>query len=215
MKRLGLALLVTVGGCWLPFTGCGPVSSLTRLGPGRPGKPKKPRKSVKDLEDEVAALRSEKSNVTGRLKAKEKELEEAKLARIQRTLFWIISSAIFVFVVAVAFAIFVKGIRKICIIIALIALAIAGLARVAMWLLPYLLIIGILVVVTFIALAIYYWRADEKSRDQIVTAIDKSKPQLDEKYKGWRKQFRQFIDNGSHKLIRKTRKRLGLAVEEE
>lgn len=215
MKKLGFALLVTVGGCWLPFTGCGPVDSLTRLGPNAPKRPRKPRKSVKDLEDEVAVLRSEKSAVDGNLKAKEKELEEAKLARIQRTLFWIMGIAILAAVGCAALAIFVPGLRRWAITGALIAIGIAGLAKLAAWLVPYLIVIGIVLALAFIAFVVYYWRADRKSRDQIVTAIDKSKAQLDEKYKGWREHFRQFIDSGSHKLIRKTRKRLGLAVEEE
>ena len=211
MKKLCLLLVLATSGCFfLPLMGCGPESLATSPRPKKP----EPRQSVKELEKEVAALRSEKSTVDGKLRAKEQELTEARRAQTQRRLFWLMSIAIFVFIVAVALAIFVRAIRKICIIVALVALAIAGLAKLAAWLLPYLLIIGIVVVVAFVAFAIYYWRADEKSRDQIVTAVDKYKDRFDEKAKGWRKHFRKFISKGSHKLIRKTRKGLGLPIEE-
>jgi hypothetical protein len=62
----------------------------------------------------------------------------------------------------------------------------------------------------FVGVAVWYWRQDAKSRDQIVAAVNTYKGTLQEHVPGWKEHFKKYIDTGSDRVINKARARLRL-----
>lgn len=107
---------------------------------------------------------------------------------------------------AAALAVFVPATARWAVRAALAAAACAALALAFAALLPWLLWIGLGLVVVGLIAAIVWWRLDAKSRDQVVTAVEGIK----EKLPAYRDHFRSVIDSDADRAIDATRRRLRL-----
>ena len=192
-------------GLLLVAAGCGPVSRVTKplANAAKPGK-SSPRKSVAVLEDELAAAKEAESKAIEARKAKERELSDARIARVQRTLYWVVGICVFVAIGCVVLAFFLPAFRRFAVYGALGAVAVAGLAVVTAKLLPYLIWIGAVLLVGFVGLAIYYWRLDAKGRDQIFGAVETFK----DKMPGYKEHFAKIIDTEIDDHLDAVRERL-------
>lgn len=177
--------------------------------PQEPGKPtgsggsQLVPQTVKQLEDENARLKQA-------LRVNEQQLDDARLAEHRTKLNWVVGIAGVAALAFTALAIFLPTFKRWAVMGVIASVVVAALAMALSWLLPYLLWIGLAVLGVIIGVAVWYWRQDAKSRDQIVAAVNTYKDSLDTNVSGWREHFRKYIDKGSDRVINKARARMHL-----
>lgn len=159
--------------------------------------------TVKQLEAENARLRQA-------LRVNEQQLDDARLAEHRNKLNWVVGVAGVAALAFTALAIFLPAFKRWAIMGVIASIVVAALAMALSWLLPYLLWIGLAVLGIMVSVAVWYWRQDAKSRDQIVAAVNTYKDSLQANVPGWKEHFKKYIDKGSDRVINKARARLRL-----
>ncbi len=154
-------------------------------------------------EAETARLRTEK---TALLKAKEDE----RTNQLQEKAYWFAGIMGFLALIGVGLAIFVPEMAKRAVLFSLGCAAMASLALFFAWLLPYIWWIGAGIAVIGSIGGILWWRADARTKQQVITGVEA----LKDKVPGYKEHFREYIDKGVNKTIDKTRERLGLKPKE-
>jgi len=193
MKRLLVLPL------FLALLGCpkGPVKPT-----GLEGSQAAPQ-TVKQLEQENARLKQA-------LRVNEQQLADARLAEHRAKLNWVVGIAGVAALAFTVLAIFLPTFKRWAVMGVIASIVVAALAMALSWLLPYLLWIGLGVLAVIVGVAIWYWRQDARSRDQIVAAVNTYKDTLQEHAPGWKEHFKKYIDAGSDRVINKARARLRL-----
>jgi hypothetical protein len=180
-----------------------------------PEKPKadKQARSVEDAEKELAEARKaaaaaseEKAKADNLVKAKEKELADARITEQQHRLYWVVGWSLLAALGCVAGAIFLTGVRKYFIYGVIASVAVAACAIVFAAILPYLLYIGIGLLVAALGFVLYCWRNDHKGLRQVTTAVETFKEHMP----GYKEHFKTIIDTDVDGWLNRTRKNLGL-----
>jgi len=159
--------------------------------------------TVKQLEQENARLKQA-------LRVNEQQLADARLAEHRAKLNWVVGIAGVAALAFTVLAIFLPTFKRWAVMGVIASIVVAALAMALSWLLPYLLWIGLGVLAVIVGVAIWYWRQDARSRDQIVAAVNTYKDTLQEHAPGWKEHFKKYIDAGSDRVINKARARLRL-----
>jgi hypothetical protein len=178
---------------------------LSGCGPRLPKVPKTKVSSAKGKTNEE--LREENESLYRQIGENKAQMKRNTEAAIQRKCYWTAGIATFAFFVCVALAIFVAGFRKYAVLGALASVAICALALLAAAFVEYLIAVGCIVAFFLVCFGIYYWRADEQSRDQIVFGFNKLKGKVEGGYKDVMK---KYVSPTSNTLIDKVRARYGL-----
>jgi hypothetical protein len=158
---------------------------------------------LRQAETDVIALKAQKNEA-------DKAVDAARIHAAQVKLWWFVGIMGVACAALVALAIFVPSVAKWSVRGAVACGATAALAAFISWLLPYLVWIGIALLVAGVASCIVYWRLDAKSRDQVVKAVD----DLKDKIPNYREHFNQYIDEDADHHLDRTRERLGLKTKD-
>lgn len=192
MKHISLALL-----SFVLLAGCGERTPID------PAVGEKPAVTKPVSVDEWKAIVQQKETELRDAKA---SLESARIDVVQTKLWWFVGIMAFVALAGVALSIFVPAVARWALRASAASAAVAALAATVSWLLPWLVWIGGAVALIAGLAALWYWRTDAKSRDQVVKAVDAIKEQVP----GFKAHFRQFIDEDADANLNATRVRLGL-----
>jgi hypothetical protein len=167
--------------------------------------PEKP-KTVEQLEKELAEAKDAKVKAGQAVDAKEKELAAGRISEQRHRLYWVVGWSLLAALGCVAGAIFLAGVRKYFVYGVIASVAVAACAIVFAAILPYLLYIGIGLLVAALGFVLYCWRNDHKGLRQVTTAVETFKAQMP----GYKEHFKTIIDTDVDGWLNRTRKNLGL-----
>jgi len=174
-------------------------------GPATPEKPNKP-KSVEELEKELADAQKAERKAHQEVENKQKELDEARLTEQRHRLYWVMGWSLLAALGCVAGAIYLTGVRKYFIYGFFTCIAVAALALTLSFILPYLIWIGLGLLVAGGLFVLYCWKNDHKGLRQVAQAVETFKDRMP----GYKEHFKQVIDTDADAWINRTRKKLGL-----
>jgi uncharacterized membrane protein len=213
-----LAITLTIGCSWftvkLPETSkVVAPAAVPAIPPTEKPKADKPARTVEDAEKELAAAKQAEADAKKavvdahqQVEDKEKALADAHITEQQHKLYWMVGWSLFAALACVAGAIFLTGVRKYFVYGAIAAVGVAASAMLFAAILPYLLYIGIGLLVLGLGFAFVCWHNDHKGLRQVATAVETFKGQMP----GYKEHFAKFIDSDVDGWLNKTRKKLGL-----
>lgn len=207
MRRTALLLLVAV-----MAAGCVSAPKLPAVKTGPKVEVKTPDgktpKTVPEWEAAVELAEQEKAAADAREKVAKDGLKQAKVRSIKRRLYWVVGVALFAALACFVAAIFLPGVRKYAIYGVIGGVALAALAWGVAAIVPYLLWIGLAILILALLAAFVYWKRDNKALRQVAEATDKYKDKLGDKLEGWRDHMRGYIDTDADRHLDSVRRYL-------
>jgi uncharacterized membrane protein len=179
-----------------------PAQNITGV-PEKPGARPAP-KTVAEVEKELAAAKEAQQKADQLVAAKEKELRDTKIAHQRRIIEIVALCSLLAGLICMGLAVALKNWRFLLGLVAFWAIAV--LAYLLAVILPYLIYIGVGLVLFIAGVVAYCWKYDNKALKQVATAVETYK----ENMPGYKEHFRQFIDTDVDIWLNHVRGKLGM-----